>query len=156
MRSIPIYVVAGCFCLASSYLSARIEHRYGFILGGIVFGMVGFAVLLVWPPVSVGAAYMALFFIVSSGYVVQPLTLSWLMNNCGGHHKRAVAARAQIGFGNAGGIIGSNIFPNKEAPRYQTGYGTSLALMLLTGLMSTVMFLGLRAEQSEDDARETR
>ena len=67
----------------------------------------------------------------------------------GGHYKHAVASGAQIGFGNMGGIIASNSFFTSEAPAYPTGYGTSLELLLFSGLMSTVMFLGLLWENKK-------
>lgn len=64
----------------------------------------------------------------------------------GGHYKRSLASAIQIGLGNCGGIIASNIFLKAEAPYYPTGFGTSLALMGLTGITSTIMFIGLKWE----------
>lgn len=37
----------------------------------------------------------------------------------------------QISIGNLGGAIGSNIFLKREAPHYWTGYGFSLAIIVL-------------------------
>ena len=64
----------------------------------------------------------------------------------------------QIGFGNLGGIVASNIYITTQAPRYKTGYGVSLALLLMCGLMCTVFFFGLRAENKkrERGARDYR
>lgn len=52
----------------------------------------------------------------------------------------------QIGLGNAGGIVASNIFIPKESPHYKTGYGTSLGMLLMCGVMCTVFFFGLKME----------
>jgi hypothetical protein len=71
--------------------------------------------------------------------------------NMGGHYKRAIATALQIGLGNAGGIVASNVFITKQAPRYKTGYGTSLAMLLMCGVMCTVFFFGLRAENNKRD-----
>jgi hypothetical protein len=69
----------------------------------------------------------------------------------GGHYKRSIAAALQIGLGNAGGIVASNIFITKQAPYYKTGYRTSLGMLLMCGVMCTVFFFGLKAENRKRD-----
>jgi len=69
----------------------------------------------------------------------------------GGHYKRSIAAAMQIGLGNAGGIVASNVFIPKESPRYTTGYGVSLAMLLMCGVMCTIFYLGLKAENRKRD-----
>jgi hypothetical protein len=56
-----------------------------------------------------------------------------------------------IGGGNAGGIVGSNIWLSREAPGYKTGISVSLALLILCGLSSTGYYIGLRAENKRRD-----
>lgn len=46
-----------------------------------------------------------------------------LGNNVSGHCKRSVAAAMQVGFGNCGGIVASNVYLQSELPLYRTGYG---------------------------------
>ncbi|KAF2168123.1 hypothetical protein M409DRAFT_65638 [Zasmidium cellare ATCC 36951] len=144
--TIPIYAVAAVFCLSLCYLSDRLKHRFAFILFGVLLGFIGYVILLTQQGLPVGAKYFALFTLVTCGYIVQPISVSWLMNNVGGHYKRAFASAAQIGWGNAGGIVASNIYITSEAPFYKTGYGVSIALLLFTGVMSGVMFWGLVLE----------
>lgn len=69
----------------------------------------------------------------------------------GGHYKRSIATAMQIGLGNAGGIVASNVFITKQAPRYKTGYGTSLAMLLMCGVVCTVFFFSLKAENKKRD-----
>nr|OQO18211.1 hypothetical protein B0A51_13371 [Rachicladosporium sp. CCFEE 5018] len=143
VMSIPIYAVAAVICLSVCYISDKVRHRFGFVLLGVTVGSVGYIILLAQTGLPVGAKYFALFCLVGAGYIVQPISVSWLMNNTGGHYKRAFASAAQIGWGNAGGIVASNIFLVKEAPRYKTGYGVSLALLLMTGVMTVAMYFYL-------------
>lgn len=147
--TIPIYAAAAVFCLGLCYISDRVKHRYGFIMFGVLLGFIGYVILLAQRGLPVGAKYFALFCLVSAGYIVQPISVSWLMNNVGGHYKRAFASAAQIGWGNAGGIVASNIYITHESPYYTTGYSVSIALLLFTGIMSTVMFLGLMTENKK-------
>lgn len=69
----------------------------------------------------------------------------------GGHYKRSMAAALQIGIGNCGGIVASNVFIKVEAPTYPTGFGTSMSLLLFCGIMASVMFIGLKLENKKRD-----
>lgn len=58
------------------------------------------------------------------------------------------------------GLVGTNIFLDKEGPRYPTGYGTSLGIICL-GLVSAFSLEFLlwtlnkkKAKLSEDDVRQ--
>lgn len=53
--------------------------------------------------------------------------------------------------GNIGGIIGSNIFLEKEAPKYWTGYGVCLGVSCLA-IISTVILW--RAYNNENGRRD--
>ncbi|KAI4718923.1 MFS general substrate transporter [Aureobasidium sp. EXF-10727] len=154
IHSIPLYVVASAFCLGSCYLSTYINNRFYPLQFGVLLGSVGFIILLVQksPVVGPGVAYMALFFITSAGYIVQPMVVSWVMNNASGHYKRAFTSGTMIGLGNAGGLVSSNVFFQEEAPYYPTGYGTSLALLILTSIAAVVFYLGLKRENARRDA----
>lgn len=146
VMSIPIYVVACVAALVTAILSDHLRHRYAFVIGGLLITTVGYILLLCQHAVPVSVRYFAIYLITSGGYVTQPVVIVWLMNNLGGHFKRSVGAAMQIGLGNIGGIVASNIFLTNEAPTYPTGFGTSLGLLWLCGLACTGFLLGLRAE----------
>ena len=69
----------------------------------------------------------------------------------GGHYKRSIATAMQIGLGNAGGIVASNVFITNQSPRYPVGYGVSLAMLLMCSVMCTVFYFGLKAENRKRD-----
>lgn len=123
-------------------------------MAGVLVATVGYAILLAQQRVSAGVRYFALFLVVSGGYITQPVTLAWLSNNVSGHYKRSVASAMQVGFGNCGGIVASNIYLQSELPLYRTGYGTSLALVWVCGLTCTVMFFGVLRENKKRDRGE--
>ncbi|KAF3760744.1 putative MFS transporter [Cryphonectria parasitica EP155] len=145
-RSVPIFLVAAVLCLITAYLTDRLQHRYAFTMLGVLVATVGYVLLLCQQHISVGVQYFALFLIVGGGFTTQPVTLAWLSNNVSGHYKRAIASAMQVGFGNCGGIVASNIFVQAEQPLYRTGYGTSLGLVWLCGIACTVMFFGVLHE----------
>ena len=151
IRTIPIYVVAAIACLTAAYSTDRLRHRYSFTIIGVGVATVGYVLLLCSQHVSVGVRYFALILIVSGGYTTQPITLTWLANNVSGHYKRAVSSAAQVGFGNLGGIVASNVFFDAEAPSYWTGYGVSLGMLWLCAGACTVLYIGVRAENRKRD-----
>lgn len=154
VRSIPIFAVATVCCITTAYLTDRMRHRYAFTMVGVTVASIGYILLLCQHTISVGVQYFALFLIVSGGYITQPVTLTWLQNNVSGHYKRSVAAAMQVGFGNCGGIVASNIYFQAEAPEYRTGYGVSLGLVWICGAACTALFFGVRRENKKRDRGE--
>ncbi|EEP76479.1 predicted protein [Uncinocarpus reesii 1704] len=161
IHSIPIWIVAAVVTMMVSYLTDRLKHRFGFVVFGVVFASIGYIILLCQGPPDAGlpprVRYMAVFFVTTGTYIVQPVTIVWMANNLGGHYKRAIGLAIQVGFGNIGGIIASNIFVRTDAPRYFVGYGVALGMMIFCGFMSLVFAVGLvrenrlRAEGKRDD-----
>lgn len=154
LQTIPVYVVATTFTLAAAWTSDRLRHRYGFAILSIAIATIGYIILLCQGGLSVGVKYLAVSFVVTGSVMVQPIFIVWLANKMGGHYKRAVGSAIQIGFGNGGGIVASNIFITSQAPRYLAGYGTTFGLLLLCGIVCTVFFLCLRAENKKRDRGE--
>jgi hypothetical protein len=154
LHTIPIYGVGCVVTLACAWWSDRIQHRFTFTVVGLAIACIGYVVLLCESKVSVGARYTALFLVNVGNYITQPLAVVWLANNMGGHYKRSFGAALQIGLGNIGGIIGSNIFIATQAPRYTTGYGTGLGLLLLGMVLCTTFWYGLKLENKKRDRGE--
>lgn len=154
VRSIPIFVVATLTAVATAYLTDRLRHRYLFCMAGLVISSVGYILLLNQHSLSVGVKYFALFLIVPGGYITQPVVLVWIANLMSGHYKRSVASAVQVGFGNIGGIVASNVFLTREAPKYRTGYGVSLGFLWLCGVSCTVLFFFVRAENRKRERGE--
>lgn len=152
--TIPIYIVAAVACLTSAFLTDYFRHRYAFAMIGVVVASIGYIILLAQHSVSVGGRYFAVYLVMAGGYITQPITLVWLSNNMGGHYKRSINAAMQVGFGNIGGIIASNIYITDQKPTYPVGYGVSLGLIWLCGIACTVLFIGMRLENKKRDRGE--
>lgn len=59
-----------------------------------------------------------------------------------------------VGFGNAGGIVASNVFISGEAPGYKTGYSVSLGLVWICAAACLGLFLGVRRENGKRERGE--
>ncbi|MCJ1438832.1 hypothetical protein MMC27_008222 [Xylographa pallens] len=152
--SIPIYITSAVITLFTAFCTDRLRHRYTFTIIGVCVATVGYVILLAQKTVPVGARYMAVYFITVGGYITQPVTLAWLSNTMGGHYKRSISSALQIGLGNCGGIVASNIYITTQAPTYPVGFGVSLGLLWLCGLACTVFVIGLRLENKKRDRGE--
>ncbi|CAG8929592.1 unnamed protein product [Penicillium salamii] len=146
VMSIPIYIVAAIMTICTAYLSDKMKHRFGFVLTGCCIASIGYIILLAQQSLSAGAKYFALFAVTGGGFITQPILIGWLSNNISGHYKQAVATAMQIGFGNCGGFVASNIFLSSEAPLYVTGYATSLGLIWLCLIASCGLLVFLWRE----------
>jgi hypothetical protein len=121
---------------------------------GLAVSAIGYIILLAQHNLSAGVKYFALFLITPGGFITQPVVIAWMANVVSGHYKRSVSSAMQIGFGNLGGIVASNIFLQSEAPTYGTGYGVSLGLLAFAGLACTMLFVLVRWENGKRDRGE--
>ncbi|KAL4899548.1 hypothetical protein BDW74DRAFT_109628 [Aspergillus multicolor] len=155
VMSIPIYAVAMVTTLSAAWLSDRLKHRYGFTLAGVLIATVGYVLLLSQSSIPVGARYFALFAITGGGYLTQPILMGWLSNNMAGHYKQSIASAMQIGFGNCGGLVASNVFFDSEKPGFRTGFGVSLGMTWVCGV-SCAVFLAYLVRENRARARGKR
>lgn len=154
VRSIPIFVVATVTAVIAAYVSDRVRNRYWLTMLGLVVASTGYIMLLAQDKLSAGVKYFALFLIVPGGYITQPIVLVWLSNLVSGHYKRSVSSAMQVGIGNLGGIVASNVFFKSEAPKYPTGYGVSLGMLWICGAACTAMFFLVKIENKKRDRGE--
>lgn len=64
--------------------------------------------------------------------------VAWVANNLAPSWRRAIGMALMTTIANFGGAIGANIYLAKQAPRYELGFGFSLAV-LLTGILSALI-----------------
>lgn len=153
-HTVPVYVVACGGMLITSWLSDRLRHRYGFILGGAVIATVGYVILLDQVGLSRDVKYAAVFLVTLGCYIGMPVALVWVANNMSGQWKRSFGSSIQVMLGNIAGIIGANIFLTSESPRYPTGYGTAFGLLWMGVLAATAMFVLMWRENKKRAAGE--
>ncbi|KAI1346912.1 MFS general substrate transporter [Xylaria sp. FL0043] len=152
VHSIPVYAVTAVAMVLVAWLSDRCRHRYAFVMLGCCTATIGYAILLAQEGLSREVKYGALFFASIGGYIATPMALAWLANNVAGHWKRAFGAGIQVTVGNIVGVVAANIFVDREAPRYTTGYGVALGLNWLGGIAATALFVGMLIENRKRDA----
>jgi MFS family permease len=129
LLTVPVYVFGMAATLVVAFWSDYVQQRTPFIMGGFAIAVVGFIAELAIPhPKLPGATYFFLFLVAAGLYCPLTAVVALVANNIAPSSKRAVGMALLISVGNLGGICGSNIYYAKQEPKYQTGFGTSLAI----------------------------
>ena len=82
-------------------------------------------------------------------YPILPGVNAWNVANCPNPTKRAISIGFLVCVGNIGGLIGSYIYMDKEAPTYPTGYGTSFAFASAGIVAAVTLELALKRLNSK-------
>ncbi|KAK6070282.1 transporter [Seiridium cupressi] len=160
--TIPPYAVGVIATISSAWLSDRFTWRMPVTIVSDLCIIVGHAILYVYGPTQkdhIPACYFALCLACVGFYPIPPAVNAWLISNTAPQTKRVMAIAYFGGLGNIGGIFGSFIYRDSEAPRYPSGYATAFSLAC-TGLVSALLleFIykrinGKRGGLSEDEIR---
>ncbi|OJJ60740.1 hypothetical protein ASPSYDRAFT_148028 [Aspergillus sydowii CBS 593.65] len=163
LLTIPPYVCGGISAWVTGRFSDRFSWRMPFIVGPLSLLVVAMAVLFKYSENvkdNVPAMYIGVVLAQIGIYPLLPGISAWTGNNLAPSWKRSIGLAWVLAAGNLGSIIGTNVFLDREGPRYPTGYGTALGIICLgVGCAVTMEFFLWRSNQaksrlSEDEIRE--
>ena len=86
---------------------------------------------------QMGGAYFSVMLACMGIYPSAPALITWAGNNLAPASRRAIGLDLNICIGNAGGVMGSYIVFDSDAPTYAAGFGLSLAFGL-SGLITAI------------------
>ncbi|KAI6126502.1 MFS general substrate transporter [Pisolithus sp. B1] len=116
LLTVPVYLAAAISMISVARFSDSMKIRFPFIIVSALVGLAGYIIQI--TDASTGVKYFGTFLAVIGGYSGFPCVIGWLANNLRGKYKRAVGMAIQVGMGNLGGVIASNIFQAQDEPRY--------------------------------------
>lgn len=145
LLSVPPYACAAVVTIIVGYIADHTRWRGYCNIFPALLAATGFVILLATPNSK--AQYAGTFLGAMGIYPTVSNTLSWVSNNTEGSLKRAIALGMIIGWGTFNGAVSSNIYLQKEKPRYWTGHAVVLAyLVVFLGVGSVLMHIGLLVE----------
>lgn len=128
----PIYIVGLISTLLMSWAADRRQRRWPFVVIPYSVSLVGAIALMAIPhPRYPGLTYAFLFTIPAGVFPAIISAVTWVSNNLSPTWKRSTGIALAITLANLGGAIGSNIYLVEEAPHYWTGYGVSVAVLVM-------------------------
>ncbi|KAI0596610.1 putative MFS transporter [Biscogniauxia sp. FL1348] len=162
LMTVPPYVAGALSAVVAGQLSDHFYWRMPFVAFPMVLITVAYSIILSLNgalETRVGPAFFAVILSCIGIYPLQPAGSSWAANNLAPAKRRAVGVAVNIAVGNIGGILGSYMYLDSEAPKYQTGFGLSLALGASGLLMSLMLELAYKwgnkkkEQMSEEEVR---
>jgi hypothetical protein len=152
VMSIPIWITGIVVTLSTSYASGKMSLRWPFVLGGIIFALIGWSIQLAQVQPA-GVRYFALYIIAFGSFMQFPILLGWLNSNLRGRPQQAIGAAIQLGIGNTANFVASNVFITTQAPKYPVGFGTGTALTVLPILVLGVLVASLVRHNKKFDKK---
>jgi len=150
LLTVPVYVFACMWVLGSSIWADKLQKRFIFLFADQWMCIIGFIINLTTAPY--GAKYFGLFLIAAGAYGALPTSVAWLSVNLRGQTKRAVGVSVQIGIGNFGGLVASNIYRNSNGGRYFIGHGVNMGLLGMGIIIAPLYAFLLTRENRKRDA----
>ncbi|KAJ5630468.1 uncharacterized protein N7484_010568 [Penicillium longicatenatum] len=130
LMTVPPYVAGAISAVFFSTLSDRFYWRMPFVVAPLLLIIIGYSIIIGLGghlKENLGPGFFAIILTCMGIYPTHPSTTSWTMNNLAPSNRRAIGSAFNICVGNIGGIIGSYMYLDREAPTYPTGFGLSLA-----------------------------
>ncbi|KAJ1333223.1 MFS transporter ACS family allantoate permease [Microdochium nivale] len=141
LLSAPPYVMGAISAIIFSRISDRFYWRMPFVVIPFTMVTIGFGIMLGLQgsfEENIGAAYTAVIIACMGIYPAMPAASAWAANNLAPSSRRAVGLALNIAIGNCGGIMGSYMFFDSDAPRYNTGFGLSIA-WAISGIIAALV-----------------
>ncbi|KAL5042504.1 hypothetical protein BDW71DRAFT_216953 [Aspergillus fruticulosus] len=130
LLTIPPYALGALSAFTFSIFADKYTWRMPFIVVPQLAQVVAFSILYTHAAEiedNIALCYFGVCLACFGMYPILPGVNAWNVSNTPHLAKRAVAIGYLICMGNVGGLIGSFIYKQDEAPRYVTGYGNSFA-----------------------------
>ncbi|CAO1615864.1 unnamed protein product [Parajaminaea phylloscopi] len=149
LLSVPPYVLGFITTVLAAILSDRYLVRSVPIV--ITMGVVAIGYIILLCHVSAGVRYFALFLCVAGSSPAIALAISFVGANYGPVYRRGTAMGLFFMFGNSAGLVSSNVYPKKEAPRYVKGHAINLAFSALAILCAITLAIANRRINAQRD-----
>ncbi|KEF63122.1 uncharacterized protein A1O9_01098 [Exophiala aquamarina CBS 119918] len=117
LMTVPPYVIGTVVLLCVAASSDHFQERSRHILSGITVVMIGLILVIVLPLQNIHARYGGLVILLAGTFVAAPITVAWLAGNTPEPGKRTFVLGIN-GWGNLGGIIGSELYKPRYGPDY--------------------------------------
>lgn len=135
----PPFFVSAVVTVMTTWMADRTAQRGLFVAALACLGGAGYVVLA--TATGVAARYAGVFLAAAGVFPAIANILPWTMNNQGSDTSRGAGMVLLNAVGQCGPLLGTNVFPAGEAPRYVRGQAVCAAFMFFVALLA----LALRA-----------
>ena len=125
--SVPPYAAAALLTVAVGFIADKTRQRGVCAILVSSLAVIGFAILISDAPA--GAKYAGTFLAACGIYPCIPNSLTWLANNTEGVYRRGIAIGVCMGWANLQGVVISNVYRRKDAPRFIKGHAVVIGYL---------------------------
>ncbi|KAF4470265.1 allantoate permease [Fusarium albosuccineum] len=150
LLSVPPYACAAVATVVVGFVADRTRWRGFCNIVTVSVGIIGFIMLIASekPRIQYGAVFLGAMGI----YPTVSNTVSWVNNNIEGSLKRAIVLGMVVGWGNLNGVVSSNIYLDREKPRYWSGHGSVLGYQIVFLLGGSIFMHFALARENKNRA----
>lgn len=148
----PPYAFAAIVIMATSWAGDKYRIRGPIVVFNNLLCIIGLP-LMGWAT-DPRVRYLGIFFTTAGANSNVPAVMTYQANNIRGQWKRAFCSAILVGFGGIGGISGSLVFRNQDAPNYHPGLYACIACSLLSILIVAGLTLHFRIENAKAERGE--
>ncbi|KAI1258742.1 retrograde regulation protein 2 [Xylariaceae sp. FL1019] len=148
--SAPPYLLTFILIIIISFISDATRLRGPFVCFFGIVSAIGF--LLLATTEAAAPRYIGVYLAITV-FVCVAILLVWVTNNHNTESKRAGGFAIFGAFGQAGPLLGTNIFPESDSPYYRTGSWVSFSFCVLVAVTSAIFSFLLHNENKKLDKR---
>ncbi|ABN65615.2 Transporter of Nicotinic Acid [Scheffersomyces stipitis CBS 6054] len=146
-------VSGAVFLLIFAFGSDYVKVRSVFVGIAIATTLIGFVVFgAIDTQNHIGVAYFSCFLMTAGASASSVLTSTWYNNNTPNENRRVVVTAVGVPLANAAGLISTNIFRPKDAPKYIPALGITAGF----GGLAIVMVLSISTFMVFDNKRRNK
>ncbi|WWC64671.1 uncharacterized protein I303_107282 [Kwoniella dejecticola CBS 10117] len=140
--SAPPYIAAVFSVWICGYFSDKYKQRTVMVMIPSAVAIIG--LIMCWTTAGhhnlVAVTYTGCMIACIGFYPLTPMYFTFYALNNAGASKRAAALGGSMFFGQAGGVLGSNIYLASQAPKYPVGFGISAGLLTFGNLIVPALY----------------
>lgn len=154
--SAPPYLVAFVIVLFTAHMSDRIGARTVPIVFHALSSAGGYAVLALAGPLHLPAVirYIAIYPAAIGFFNVVTLTIAWNINNQTSESRQGGGFALMQLIGQFGPLVGTRLYPDRDAPYYTRGMAACAFAMLAVALLALFLRIYLQYQNRKMDAAE--
>lgn len=133
----PPYFASFLVTIATTWLADRLQQRGLMIILLSLTGAIGYVLLATCT--SVGVRYLGVFLAAVGVFPSIANILPWVLNNQGSDTRRGMGIVILNLVGQCGPFLGTNIFPENDAPRYVRGQSVCAAFMIFVTTLALTL-----------------
>ncbi|KAG6335126.1 hypothetical protein ID866_3966 [Astraeus odoratus] len=151
LLTVPPYVVGAIVLCSTAYATDRLQSRGLAIAGACAASTLGY-LLVCTVPNNMHVRFFAVFLITSGTYTAIGVIIAWFAHNLGSETKKAAGIPMFMAIGQCGSVLGSNIYPSTDGPRYLRGFTITCALQAWATVCAIILYISFRRENKRRDA----